>query len=212
MQVKNYISGGEIRCLQSVFRMVVQTLVGHDPGQQAADEMTGYVEGRGTWQFDMMLALAGFGLNVIDHEQLDAQEFVDDPEAAIRRQVNDEAAIQGILAETDIEAERKALKRCLASDRIQLIDAVPTLADLEKEIAQGRLVLCPVDLKVLRQKEKREGHLLIVEAMDEETITVHDPGPVGGLGIAIPLQLFHAAWTSPAETMANLISVWKDQG
>ena len=95
MQIKNYISGGEIRCLESAFRMVVEALVGYDPGQDATDRMTGYVEGRGTWQFKTLLSLAELGLNVIDHEQLDVQEFIADPVAAIRKQVVDEAAIQG---------------------------------------------------------------------------------------------------------------------
>jgi hypothetical protein len=192
--------------------MVVEALTGHDPGQDEADKMTGYVEGRGTWQFRMLLALADLGLNVIDHEKFNVQEFIDDPEAAIRKQVEDEAAIQGILNETDIEAERSALQRCVASDRIQFIESVPTLADLTREIAQERLVLCGVDLQVLKGKDAREGHMLIVEALEGEDIIVHDPGPDGGLGVRIPIKLFHAAWTSPSEAMASIISVWKNQG
>ena len=209
MKIKNYISGGSIRCLESSFRMVVAAFTGHDPGQAAADKMTGYVEGRGTWQFRMMLSLAELGLNVIDHEKFDAQGFIDDPEAVIRQQVGDEAAIQGILDETDIEKERDAVRRCVASDRIQFIESVPTLADLMNEIGKGRLVLCNVDLQVLKGKAVREGHMLIVEAVEEDTIIVHDPGPEGGLGVKMPLKLFHAAWTSPVEAMASIISVWK---
>ena len=98
----------------------------------------------------------------------------------------------------------------MASDRVRLIDAVPTFDDLKQGLAQGRLLLCNVDLQVLKRKEKREGHLLIVEAMDDTNIIVDDPGPAGGLGIAIPIKLFYEAWTSPAKTMANVIFVWKD--
>jgi hypothetical protein len=190
--------------------MVVEALTDRDPGQDAADEMTGYVEGRGTWQFRMLLAMADLGLNVIDHEKFNVQEFIDDPEAAIRKQVEDEAAIQGILNETDIKAESNALRRCVVSSRIHFIESIPRLSDLNKELAQDRLVLCNVNLQVLKGKKIREGHMLIVEAVKEENIIVHDPGPDGGLGITIPIKLFRAAWTSPSEAMANMISVWKD--
>src|SRR5271166_6063002 len=55
----------------------------------------------------------------------------------------------------------------------------------------------------------REGHILIVEEIEDEEVVVHDPAPNGGLGVRIPRKLFEKAWTSPAETMANYISVWR---
>ncbi len=211
MKVKTYVSGGEIRCVQSAFRMVLHALTGKDPGQDAADEMTGYREGRGTWQFKMLLAFADHGLHAIDHENLDIETFVLNPERAIRKQVEDETAIQSIFDETDFETEIEAVKKCIASDRITFIETVPTIDDLRSELARGRLVMVNVNRSVLRGIEGHEGHILILEEINniDKTLVVHDPGPSpeGSLNKRIDKDLFEKAWTSPSKHLANYISV-----
>lgn len=208
MKVKKYVTGGEIRCVQSAFRMVLHALTGEDPGQDAADKMTGYVEGRGTWQFEMLVAFASYDLQVVDHEQLDIAKFRSDPEQAIRDQVEDPAAIQGILDETDFEAELAALKKCVASPNITFIESAPTFDDLKRELLDGRLVMVNVNRSVLRGIEGREGHILILESFDEDGLVVHDPGDDGGLNKRLDKELFEKAWMSPSKHMANYISVW----
>lgn len=209
MQVKQYISGGAIRCVQSSFRMIVLALTGEDPGEEAADRMTGYVEGRGTWQFRMLLALADYGLHAVDHEKFNVREFIDDPVSAIREQFRDEAAVQSILDETDLAAECEALASCVQSPFITFIESVPTFDDLSAQIAKGRLVMVNVNLQVLEGKSAREGHILILENIDGDTVVAHDPGPNGGLGRSFPRDLFQKAWQSPSIAAANYISVGK---
>ena len=189
--------------------MVIWALVGNDPGLDSTDRMTGFVEGRGTWQFRMLLAFADYGLNSIDHEEFDAEGFTRDPEAAIRKQVQEEEAVLGIINETNMVAEKEAVLKCLASPLIRFIDSAPSFIDLQSEIDQQKLLLVNVNLKVLRGEVGREGHMLILERIGEESVVVHDPGPRGSLGVEIPRKLFEEAWTSPSKGMANYIAVWR---
>lgn len=206
-KVTRVISSGEMRCVQAAFRMVVLALVGIDPGAEKADTMTGYVEGRGTWQFRMLLALASYGLNVIDHEAFDIQEFLTDPEQSIRKQVGDpEIAAQNI-AETDLDAEVDALRRCLESPRIQFINAVPSFDDLTNELKMNKLIMCNINIRVLEKAPGHLGHIVVVESLDKERIVFHDPNPPGILGRTVSIDGFYKAWTSPSEGMANYISV-----
>lgn len=208
-KVTTYVAGGTTRCVQAAFRMIVSTLVGTDPGEARADVLTGFVEGRGTWQFKMMLALADLQLNVIDHELFEFEKFIVDPAAAIQDQVQDSHVAQLILAETDVMAEIDAARRCLNSPKIKLIRGVPSAEDLCAQVASGRLVMCNVNLQVLEGKPEREGHILLVERIDGDLVVAHDPGPKGGLAREFDRELFLRAWRSPSISMANYISVWK---
>ncbi len=207
--ITRHISGGTSRCVQAAFRMIVEAYQGADPGEALADAVTGYVEGRGTWQFRMMLALADLGLHVIDHENFDFRKFVTDPADAIQAQTQDEHVTQLVLAETDLAAETLAARHCIESPRIELIQAVPTFDDVMAQIALGRIVICNVNLQVLEGKPEREGHILLVVDGNDTVVMAHDPGPHGSLGRKFSRDLFQKAWASPSPAMANYISVWK---
>lgn len=208
-KVKTYVTGDTTRCVQAAFRMVMATLAGHDPGEARADALTGYVAGRGTWQFRMLLALADQHLHVINQELFDFEGFTVDPVGAIKNQVQDDHVVQLILDETDIAAEVDAVKKCLSSPFVQLLRRTPSIEDLFHQVTLGRLVMCNVNLQVLKGKREREGHVLIVEHIDEDRVVAHDPGPDGGLAREFDRELFFRAWRSPSDAMANLISVWK---
>lgn len=189
--------------------MIVEAYQGADPGEALADAVTGYVEGRGTWQFRMMLALADLGLHVIDHENFDFRKFVIDPAGAIQAQTQDEHVTQLVLAETDLAAETKAAQQCIESPQIELIQAVPTFDDVIAQIALGRIVICNVNLQALEGKPEREGHILLIVDGGDTVVIAHDPGPHGSLGRSFNRDLFQKAWASPSPAMANYISVWK---
>jgi hypothetical protein len=206
-KVKRYVAGGTTRCVQAAFRMVVETLVGIDPGQERADVLTGYVEGRGTWQFRMLLALADLQLHVVDHELFDFRKFTIDPAGAIEDQVKEDHIAKLILAETDVAAEVDAVKRCLLNPNIELVNSRPSFEDLCEQVSLGRLVMCNVNLQVLEGKAEREGHILLVERVEDNLVVAHDPGPHGGLARRFDRNLFLRAWRSPSDAMANYISV-----
>jgi hypothetical protein len=200
-------SADEMHCAQAAFRMVVVALTGSDPGADLADRLTGFVSGRGTWQFRMLLAFAGLGLEVVDHEQFDVTEFVHDPEGAIRKQVNDETVALQIIADTDIVAEAEALRKCLESPLVSFIDSAPTLPDMRDEIGKGALLICNVNRNSLLGKPGHLGHYLVVESIDNVGLRVHDPGPPGRLGVELSIAEFLQAWAHPSPTMANYLSI-----
>jgi hypothetical protein len=207
-KVRNYINGGATRCVQASFRMVVETFNGGDPGLDFADAVTGYVEGRGTWQFRMLLAFADIGLNALDHELLDVEKFVSDTRGAIFDQTRSAHVTQLIMDETDVEAEVLAATRCLQSPYVEFVMGTPTMADLVAQVEMGRLVMCNVDLQVLEGKPEREGHILLIESIGSDLVIAHDPGPHGSLSRRFDRDLFERSWSSPSPEMANFISVW----
>ena len=206
-KLKKYISGGTKRCVQASYRMVVHALTGDDPGEDAADIQTGYVEGRGTWQFRMLLALADYSLKVVDHELIDTQLFLMDPAEAIRAQAGNELVAQQIIDETDIEAEKNAVRKCLENPLITFEESVPSIEQMEEELRVGNLLLVNVNSRVLRGQKGRQGHILIIENIDDDMVTYHDPGIDGGLNKQIEKNEFVKAWHSPSVEMANYIAV-----
>ena len=197
-KVEKYVSGGHTRCVQAAFRMLVYAFREIDVDEPEADLITGYVEGRGSWQFRMFLGLAKYGLHVIDHEDFDIELFLADPKLAISRQVGDENAVRSILDETDIEAEHRAVRACLASELVEFRESMPEFNDFQRYINEGCICLANVNRRVLDNKPGREGHILLIERIEDDEVVVHDPGPGGGLGIKIEKELFIQSWRSPS--------------
>ena len=207
MRILRSIAVDDKRCVQSSFRMIVEAFTGKDPGLEAADSSTGYVEGRGTWQFRMLLAFSNLGLSVIDYELFDTEMFLRDPEEAIRRQVGDELVAAQNIADTDLDAEVNALRSCLASPLIRFENAIPTFDTLIKQNQCERALICAVNLRVLENQPGHIGHSLIVQDIGSESVMVADPAPPGRMDLCIPKDVFIRAWNSPSDSMANFISV-----
>ncbi|MEM8988268.1 MAG: hypothetical protein AAGC95_16250 [Pseudomonadota bacterium] len=207
MNINKFINGGIDRCVQASFRMIAIAHTGNDPGKEEADRLTGYVEGRGTWQFRMFLSLAEMGLSIVDHENFDFQGFLTDPEKAIFEQVEDPEAVQGILDETDIPAEQAAIRSCIESELISFDQSVPSFSDIEQQIEKNRIVMCNVNLRVLEGRDGREGHMLLIKSLHKDFIVAHDPGSNGGLNKKFARAKFEEAWSSPSPEMANYIAI-----
>jgi hypothetical protein len=183
--------------------MVMLALATRDPGVKGAEEMTGYVEGRGTWQFDMLLALAEAGLTVRDVEELDVDLFLRDPETAIRQQVEDPEVATAYIADTDLEREAAALEQCLADPRIVFECRAPSLAEASKALTASGLLLCHVNSNLLAGRPGHTGHMVVVEEVDEDGVLLHDPGPPSRWARRVLPQLFEEAWGK----MPNFIAV-----
>lgn len=191
------------RCVQASFRMVVETLTGRDPGFVAADQLTGYVEGHGTWQFRMLISLARTGLRVRDVEALNISLFLEDPEAAIREQVRDEGVAKDYIDDTNLSSEVSALRECVEDARVEFLETTPTLEDAAQAIKVDTLLLCHVNGRTLAEESGHTGHLIVVEAIDEDSVLLHNPGPPAQWAKRVDAALFEKAW----DALPNYISV-----
>lgn len=207
--ISEIIVNGEMHCLQSCFRMVVKAFTGEDPGAAMADEITGYVEGRGTWQFKALLGFVRYGLTVIDHELFRAEEFVVNPVETIEKQVQNELVAAQIIAETDLEKEIAAVKKCMQSAYIEFIESSPTFSDITSEIQKGKLLICNINQKILLGEDGHAGHFVVVEKIEDTKVVYHDPHPPGVFKAEVSSELFAKAWTSPSASIANYIAVGK---
>lgn len=194
------------RCMQATYRMTVHALTGVQPTAAEAEEETGFVAGRPTWQFTMMLGFAARGIRVNDWERFDPLDFLRDPVSSIERQVGDPAIAQQVLDESDIDHEVAALTKCLESPLISFTDRVATTADLQREMSDETLLLCNVNARRLMGEPGRVGHFVIVQSINDDSVIVTDPGLPPVNRHEIPTPRFNEAWGDPSPDMANFIS------
>jgi len=190
-------------CVQASFRMAMEALAGRDPGPARAEELTGWVPGRGTWQFRMLIALADAGLAVADVEPLDVERFLADPAAEIVREVESREVAEQYIADTDLEAEVAALRACVAHPRIAFVDRAPTIGEARDALEGCALLLCHVNGKALTDEPGHSGHMVVVERIDEHSVLLHNPGPPARFRHELPIATFERAWRE----MRNFIRV-----
>ena len=191
------------RCVQAAFRMAMAAMTGIDPGFERADELTGYSDDRGTWQFRMLVAFANAGLEVCDVEALDVDLFLHDPKAAIREQVLDDDVAEEYIADTDLTREMSALKECQDNPHVSFLNDTPTVEDAATAIQENGLLLCHVNSRVLTDRPGHSGHMVVVEEITDKDVLLHDPGPPSQWARRVEIPLFEKAWAA----VPNYISV-----
>jgi hypothetical protein len=168
------------------------------------------VDGSGTWQFQMLLALGSMGIAVVDHELFDPDKFLLDPEKAIRDQVADPIVAEKTLRDTDIPKEVASLAACLDSGNVEFINSIPSLNDLELRVNAGELLLISLNRNVLDGVPGHTGHMVVVNGIAKEGVRMHDPGPPANPNRIVSQDLFNRAWKSPSGSMANYIALSYD--
>jgi hypothetical protein len=207
--VKSFVKNkDDEHCLQSCYIMVVESGTGEKLDFDQADSETGFVKGRGTWQFQMMLSLADRGFRVVDHENFDPEAFVLDPTASIALQVGNESALESVLAVTDVAAEASRVQACLNRIGVDFTSSVPTLDDLKSVLDSGAYVMTTLNAKKFYfDDDGYDGHLVIIESISDLGVSMQDPFLEGGANI-VDIDRFFEAWTSPSDSMANFVAAW----
>jgi hypothetical protein len=185
--------------------MAIAALTGERLTMEDAEELTGFVLDSPTWQFAELLAFADRGVSVLDAEHFAPEEFVDDAAAAIARQVGDDKAAEWIVSVTDLELEGARVAQCLANPMVTFEDRRPTLIDLQTQLASGAVVICNVNSRVLVGKDGYMPHGVVLLAISDDEVLLHDPGIPPKPNLPVPLEVFERAWHFPSPDMANMI-------
>lgn len=200
---------GSLRCVQACMMMAVKTTLGREITMQDAEQMSGHIEGRETWPYQMMLSIADLGLHITSIDRLDPRGFVGDLEDELRRVLGDnEDDIRYILSITDVEVETQRVRAFIGHPRISYEVRAPALEDLRAGLSRGALPLVSLDYGELHQTgEGYEGHMVIVSGANQEFVEVFDPGPPGDAARRVPAATFLAAMNSPSEGVGAITLV-----
>lgn len=197
----------DTHCLQACYQIVVAGLLGRRLDTSTAEQDTGYSDGLLTWQFAMMLSLADkHDLYVVDHEDFDPGEFSKDPIKVLREQIQDEAAVQHQVENSDLPAEAARASACLSNSRVSFHRGSPTLVDLTRVVSQGARVICLINGAILDDNPGYRPHFVVVRSIHGSSVEIHDPGPPSRPNWVIPTAKFVKAWTDPSPSVSNYIA------
>ena len=188
--------------------MAWEGLFGEPLSADEADSLTQFQPDQQTWPWRGMLALAEKGAQVTNIENIDAETFVDDPAAALLKQLNgDRATVDHILSVADVTRETGVVRDLLRHPSVSLLARTPTPDDLLSEIASpNTAVICNVNYRALVAEEGYNGHFVLVDRVSDGHVILQDPGLPPLDSHKVPLPQFVAAWQSPDPGLANILS------
>jgi hypothetical protein len=199
---------GSLHCTQAVMMMVVATLTHEHMTWDEAERETGYVSGRETWGYEMLLSLAKRGICSHTIEIIDPRLMAQDPMAAVRALNEPPEIVQGIIDGSDLALEASRARRCLESEDIAFEVRAPKVDDVLAALRRNRLALVSVDFSVLHGGGPYEAHLVLVSGGNGSEVIIQDPGPPGRGNWTIPVSLFARALHSPEPTSGSVTYVW----
>ncbi len=177
--------------------MAVQALLGHELSLKEADELTGFVDGRDTWPYKMMLSLVSMGIKCRIIEISDPTAMSKDPVAEISRVYTNRKVAEYIISETNLEQEKLWASECLNNQDIDFEIRAPSFEDITAGIESNCLPLVGLDYGILHNTGKYEGHLVVVSGFTNDEVEIFDPGPPGDAELGVPKAKFMNAVHSP---------------
>ena len=194
-------------CLQAAYAMAVHALSGNPITMAQAEADTGFAPGHSTWPFAAMLSLIRRGYMVRSVERFGIDDFVADPDAAIREQVGDDEIADRIAETSDYDLEVLRVKELVDSGGMSFEQRSPAFADIAESLRNGEVVIVNVNGLALNGKSGYVGHFILVTGVDDEFVEFVDPGlppcPQGRASV----DTFLKAWHYPTADVANMISV-----
>jgi len=187
-----YANPDDTHCWQSCLRMVLECF---RPGDRRSwvewDRLTGKKEGKWTWPIRGIYEMQKLGFEVLNWTAFDYRRFSEEGEAYLIEWFGKEAAAEQI-KNSDIPYEIENARELIS---IVGPTKIPEIADLNRLLQEGYLLICNVNHKALHDKLGYQGHFVTIYGVMEDQIQLHDPGPPPREGLAINVTLFEKAWT-----------------
>lgn len=191
-------------CFQAILRSVLHRFFpARNYTWEELDQLTGKRPGCWTWPTTALLRLREMGLEVVTLEAFDYRSFADRGEEYLAEYLGP-AVAQAQAAHSDLTYEREMAGRFMEQGVPEM--RVPDFGDLEELLRQGYLVVCNVNVAVLKGGRGYAGHFVLVYALDERTVWFHDPGPPPAPGRTVGREQFMSVWAFPNEQARNLMA------
>lgn len=199
----------DLHCFQAVLRMAWQGLLAEPLSATEADRMTAFKQGKQTWPFRGMLALADAGASVQNIEDFDPACFLIDPRAEMLRQMHGNAeSVDYAIKVADPARELDVIRQLIDHPRVAWTIHPPSVDELLYEVHRpGTAVICNVNYRALAGSDGYSGHFVLVEpGSHSDSLTLQDPGLPPSAGQVVTIEAFTTAWLSPDPGIANIIS------
>lgn len=198
----------DLHCFQSAVRMAWQGLSGQKLSLIEAERLTGFDPDQQTWPFAGMLAFADSGFIVRSIEDFDPEQFVRNPAAEIRRQTANDKITAHILESSNVDQQKSLVTTCLETVNISFEPRVPGFHDLCKTASRpGTAVICNVNYKALMGQPGYNGHFVLVDQADSDSVLIQNPGLPAIKDQKVTARQFRSAWCEPNKSMANILAI-----
>lgn len=166
--------------------------------------MSAKVPGKSTWPQQMLINLKEMDFDIVVVEGFDGHEFIKRGAAYLKDAFGKETA-EWQTKNSDIPQEQKLYQK-MYDLGVQCETRIPRLSEIREHLDRGYLVQCTVNSRALNHKEGYIGHSVLVYAVDDDYVTLHDPGPEPHENRQVPLEDFERAWATP-HNHANFIAL-----
>ncbi|HSX33096.1 MAG TPA: hypothetical protein VLF91_02040 [Candidatus Saccharimonadales bacterium] len=158
------------------------------------ERLTGYQPGKGTWQTQSMLSLAGLGFELEWIEDFDWPRFAREPESYLKSILSPEA-FRWQLENGDLPGAAAEWQK-YRSLGLPFTQRKGTVADIKRLLDKGWLVRLEVNAQPLADKPGYDGHSVLVIGYNQDGVILHNPDGANGNrpNQHVDWQLLDAAW------------------
>jgi hypothetical protein len=193
-------------CFQAALRMVLGYFL---PEKQYTwhdlDSVTGHTSDY-TWPMVGLIYCVRLGLSVHTIEPFDYERFAREGYNYLVEEFGHEFA-DAQKRHSNLEQEMKN-----AWEFMEIVNPqkrIPTETDIVKPLADGALVICNLNARVIQEREGYSGHFVVVTGVSTEGPTIHDPGLPPLQDRFCPWTVFDKAWSYPNIQARNSIIIYK---
>jgi hypothetical protein len=190
-----FVENPNDRCVPATIGMVLGYFMPEKEFSMAElEKITGYVQGKGTWQTQTMLSLADIGFQTHWIEDFDHKAFVEDPEGYLKT-ILDKEALEWQLKHSNNQLEAKRMQKYLDSN-LPIEQRKGTIEDIKNFINDGWLVRLEVNENTIVGKPGYVGHSILVVGYSEKWAIIHNPDGANGNkpNQKVPWGLLARAW------------------
>ena len=192
-KIPPFVSNSEdgMHCVNAVFRMIAQDLLGRDYSWEEIDALSHAEPPKGTWSFPLETTFTKMGVHVKNIEPVDYAKLY---EGGLEY-------FKTIVGKDDFEWT------ATKSNLISVLHLIPefietvehetrraTMAEIVQWLQEGKLIAAQINSSILNSKPGTSLHFVLLYDFDGENLHLHDPGLPPIESRKVPLQEFEKAF------------------
>ena len=171
------------------------------------EKMTGFVEGKGTWEMSELLSYEDLGLESKVIVNISYDEFGKRGFEYLEEIMGHDVTEWAKENTGDIKIEMRRAHEVSKKDIHEF--RIPNDKDIRNLLNEGWLVMVDVNARKLNQRSGFTGHRVLIYKADNEGVVMHDPGLPPLPARHVNWQDLEGAWADPNEDSKMLIAVRK---
>lgn len=193
-------------CFQASIKMILGCfLPQREFTWEELEQLSAKKEGLSTWPQQTLINLRRMGFEVIMVEGFDGKAFIKEGGKYLCDAFGKEVADWQI-AHSDIPQEQRLYQEAYDSG-VDIQKRTPNLAEVRAYLERDYMIKTSVNSRKLQGREGYVGHSVVILAVSDDEVLLHDPGLPPRAAAKVPLKQFMAAWADPDETAQNFIAI-----